>query len=570
MSDFSRIPVYQLEVDLPWCGNTYGVAPCTAAGAAGTECYNTYRTCQDKTNFTDTIKTVCFCSTGAPIPAGKNVRPYIEKGGVSLAATEIDPRAGLAPRASATINLVDEPCPDHDLDPYHATRATAATGTYWGRLLARFHNLSNRPARIKRAYFTDGWDDAEFVTEAYLLETVRGPSSKQKVVITLKDPIKLADRMKLPAPTAGKLAAAFGTNDLSLTLGTGEGALYDATGYIRVKDQIIRYTSNVGDVLSWPDSTYRSQFGTTAAAGDIGDVVQQCLVYVDQPFADVVRNICNLSGIADGNIDVTGIEAEDDTWLGLRYHVTACLHEPESASTYLTELAQQTGGVIWWDPVAAKVKYRFIGPQSPAALTGATLDDEANLVLGSVDVAPLDDLRLTRAYLGFNLVTATSNVTEGKNYLGGRGYIDSGAESDLEYGDVRSDVMYSRWFTSGSESGATAFVKRRVGQYRDAPKNITCKVDAKDADIEIGDLYDVTTAQLVDATGAATSVRCLVVKRKDNGRGLDITLRTTNFGRRYGFIAPNGTGDYPNNDGYACACLNTGVFSDGSSGYLII
>ena len=63
---------------------------------------------------------------------------------------------------------------------------------------------------------------------------------------------------------------------------------------------------------------------------------------------------------------------------------------------------------------------------------------------------------------------------------------------------------------------------------------------------------------------------CLVVKRKDNGRGLDITLRTTNFGRRYGFIAPNGTGDYPNNDGYACACLNTGVFSDGSSGYLII
>ena len=351
--------------------------------------------------------------------------------------------------------------------------------------------------------------------------------------------------MKLPAPTAGKLAAAFGTNDLSLTLGTGEGALYDATGYIRVKDQIIRYTSNVGDVLSWPDSTYRSQFGTTAAAGDIGDVVQQCPVYVDQPFADVVRNICNLSGIADGNIDVTGIEAEDDTWLGLRYHVTACLHEPESASTYLTELAQQTGGVIWWDPVAAKVKYRFIGPQSPAALTGATLDDEANLVLGSVDVAPLDDLRLTRAYLGFNTVTAR-RTSPREELPRGRGYIDSGAERPRVRRRPLPDVMYSRWFTSGSESGATAFVKRRVGQYRDAPKNITCKVDAKDADIEIGDLYDVTTAQLVDATGAATSVRT-VVKPQDNGRGLDITLRTTNFGRRYGFIAPNGTGDYPNN-----------------------
>lgn len=35
-------------------------------------------------------------------------------------------------------------------------------------------------------------------------------------------------------------------------------------------------------------------------------------------------------------------------------------------------------------------------------------------------------------------------------------------------------------------------------------------------------------------------------------------------------VASATTAGYPNNGGYACACLNTGLFSDGSSGYLII
>ncbi|MFZ5697772.1 MAG: hypothetical protein ACOY9J_03465 [Pseudomonadota bacterium] len=571
MSDFSRIPVYNLEIDLPRCGNIYGSAPCTASGAAGSECYNTYKTCQDKTNFTLTTQTVAYCSAGAPLPAGQLVRPYIKpKAGVQLPPIEIDPRAGLAPRSTCTVALYDEPCPDHDMDPYHATRATPATGTYWGRLLARHHNLSNLTARIKRAYFTDGWDESEFITETYILETIRGPNGSDGVVVTLKDPIKLTDRMLLPPPSPGKLAVALGTNDLSLTLDSGSGASYGATGYVRVKGQIIRYTSNVGDVLSWPDSTYRSQFDTTAEAAEVGDVVQECIVYIDEPFSGVVEDINNRSGIADANIDLAGIQSEDDRWLGSAYLITTCLHEPTKASDYLQELSQETGGVIWWDPVAAKVKYKYIGPESPAALTGATLTDEANIIDGSVKVDPLDDLRLTRAYVGYSLANATANLNESKNFLGGRGYIDADAESPLEYNDVRSDVMYSRWFTTPNERGVTAFVKRRVGQYRDVPRNISLRVDAKDADIREADLYDVTTRSVVDETGAPRTIRCLVIKRKDNGNGLDLTLRTTNFSRRYGFIAPNGTSDYPDNADYACICLNTGKFSDGSSGYLII
>lgn len=567
MSDFARTPFYRLKMNLRWCGNTYGVAPCAASGPSGTECYNSFRSCQDKANFTLTTKQVALRTPGNIAPASDQSRPYIRK--VDISPTEIDPNKGLAVRASGTVVCTDEPSTDYDLDPYYATRATPAGGSWWSRLIAR-HHYANITATLERAYFTDGYDVGEIVTEYYVVEAIKGPTSNCEVTLTIKDLLQLTNRTMVPVPTPGKLAVALGTNDLTMTLGSGDGAYYPASGYVRVGDQIIRYTANVGDVLSWPDSTYRSQFGTTAAVQEIGDGVQICEVFESARVHEVIESLCNSSGIADANIDLTGNEADDDQWLGTRYAITTCLSEPTEVSKYLEEIAQQTGGVIWLDPEAQKVKYRYIGPQSPAALVGSTLTRSVNLIDGQTKIEPLDSLRLTRAAVYYNLVTATSNQGEGKNYLRPAIYIDADAESDNEYGDVRNDVKYSRWFTADNDLAMQGFISRRVGAYRDVPKNIIAKVDSKDASIREGEYYDVTTAQLTDINGNATPVRCIVVKRKDNGSGLDLTLRTTNFSRRYGFIAPNGTPDYPGNDGYACICLNTGKFSDGSDGYRII
>jgi len=564
---FARIPAYRFTINLAWCGNTYGVGLCTASGPSGSECYHSWRTCQDKNNFNKTTKAAKYVTAGTAKPSSEQSRPYITK--ADILPTEVDPHKGLAVRASATITMRDEPCPDHDFDPYHATRATPAGGSYWSRLLARFH-YSNITATLERAYFTDGWDESEFVSEGYIVESITGPTSTGEVTVKIKDLLQLANGTMLPAPTPCKLAVALGPSDLSMTLQTGHGSYLTASGYVRVGDQVIRYTSNAGDVLSWPDSTYRSQFGTTATAQEIGDGVQQCEVFSAARFHAVVQRLCNASGIADGKIDLTGNQADDDEWLGERYEITTCLSESEKISTYLEELAVETGGAIWLDPVAQKVKYRYIGPQSPAALTAKTLTRTANLIDGQTKIAPQDSMRLTRAAVFYNLVTATSNRSEAKSYLRPAIFIDASAESANEYGDIRDRAFYSRWFTADNDLAMQGMIARRVGAYRDAPKNVECKVDAKDAGIREGDLYDVTTAQLTDYAGNPTPVRCLVVKRKDNGNGLDLTLRTTTFGRRYGFIAPNGTSDYPDNGGYACICLNTGKFADGSDGYRII
>ena len=679
-------------------------------------CYNTFRTCQDRPNYLRGTKTFKFMDRGAPIPAGEALRPYLSS--IKFAPTEIDPDAGVARRASVSLTAADETDSDIETDPYVAARTAKAQGTFWARFFSRVHNYSGRPARIKRAYLTGAWNWADFTTELYQIEAMKGPSARGEVGITLKDPLKIADRVKLPAPSGGKLGAALANNDLRLVLRLGDGTQYSPSGYVRVGDQIIRYTrkqvengwnftnntldgftatnatlasgadtmtvtptaidpqirvvaniygykyryiiarlrrnigqqwegaviyttaqhgesslhyKNIGEpagiasgyvlavwdmhaltaggtdwqtntilgvrldltnitgtiyeidwigwsetatldenVLTLPDSTYRSQFGTTAVAQKIGDGVQQCLVYVDQPFSTVVQNLLNTAGITNANIDLAVLQSEDSTWLGSRYRITAALSEPEDVSVYLGELALQSGGVLWWSPTAQKVKYKFIGPASPAAVTGNTFTDAANIVDGSMQVEPLDNLRKTFVSIYYELYSATANRKEAKNYTRGEIYIDTDAEGANEYSDRRVEINYSRWFSNVNSLAMDTWVRRRLGQYRDAPKKLDFKIDPKDAVVAEGDLYDITTAALTGFNGAPLTVRCLIVKRMDNSGDISITARSTNFSRRYGFIAPNGTGNYPNNSGYACVSSAAGAMADGTRGYLVI
>lgn len=573
MSDFGRIAVEVVELDLDRCTLTYGVAPCTAALGAGAECYNTFRTCQDKANYTKGTQTLKFCSRGAPLPAGETIRPYITS--VKSAPTEIEPETGVARRSSTSITLVDEPCPDTEGDPYIATRA-AASGTYWARLLARTHNYAGRFARVKRAYFTGGvWDAGAFTTELYIIENIKGPGKTGEVQVTLKDPIKLADRVKVPTPTSGKLAVALTTNDMQLTLGSGEGAQYPASGYVRRGDEVIQYTANSGDVLSWPDGTYRAKFGTAAAAGKIGDGVQLCKAYVDQSVAAVVEDLFNSSGLEDTYIDLAQLASEDATWLGEKYRITACLTEPEDISALLGEICKQTGSVIWWSPTEQKAKFKVIGPRSPAETSGQSYTDEANFIDDSVAVTPLDNLRITFAGVYYDITSATANRKEAKNFLRGEIYVDADAESDAEYNDRRQSIEYSRWFKAANQNAMRSLVNRRLAYYRDAPKTIEFALDPKDAALAAGDLVDVTTAAVTGYNGAPAKQRCLVVKRTDDDKGrIKVSVRTTVFNRRYAFIAPNGQPNYTAADesqrAYAYICNSSGKMSNGDDGYLII
>lgn len=637
---FERHPVSVLEIDLDACANTYGVAPCTASGA--TKCYNCYATCQDRPHYVNTTRTVKFTGRGSPIPPGELVRPYILSD--SGAATVIEPENGMARRATLSIKLADEPCGDYDQDPYYTTRAAAAQGTFWTRLLARNPNYAGRFARYRRGFAVNPWDWTTFLTELYIVDQI-AQAADGTVSVTLKDPLKLTDTAKIPAPTDGKLAAAMkavenngnivsatgttavlastasavdGAYDgmelyltantgsgqrrtitaytgasrtctvaawsvtpdttstyevgaLSITLPTGKGAQYKnpaTTGrreLVRIGEEIIEYTALSGDTLSWPDTSYRAQFGTIKADHGNNDNVQQCLAFFANTMSYVLQYYLNAAGILNANIDLAQIASEDATWLGDAAGITACVSAPEAPSAALAELLDDTNSVMWWSPRTQEVEFKVMMPRST---TPAAWDDIANIISGSVAVESLDGLRITTSAQYFNQDNATSNAKEPKNFSRAEVYTDAAAV--VEYAADRPETRYSRWMRTANQGAVRGFVARRTNWRRDAPKLVKLRLDPKDYATPEGELVDITTRLLTDFTGTPIKTRCLITKAVDMGKYIEIEARTTVFARRYGFIAANGSANYPTETAYAHIAQSSGVMSDGGEPYRII
>lgn len=203
LAAFTHRPYLVLEMAVDTCSRSFGVAPCLATG---TPCYNTIKTCAYRSAYDKTARNLGFTLRGAVIPPGETLRPYlISEEAVPMA---LDIEAGLARRGMVRFTLADEPCPDVLDDPYYAGRAQPAGGTFWSRFLARNPNFSGREALVRRGFYTEPFDWATFLDEKYLIEQI-ALNKNGTVTVTLKDPLKLADRKKIPAPTDGRLTAAF-------------------------------------------------------------------------------------------------------------------------------------------------------------------------------------------------------------------------------------------------------------------------------------------------------------------------------------------------------------------------
>ncbi|MDJ0513089.1 MAG: hypothetical protein QNJ62_06565 [Methyloceanibacter sp.] len=567
MSDFARTQTDLLELDIDTCTLTYGVLPCTASGAAGSECYNTFGTCQDQANFDMGTKSIKFCSRGAPIPLSEpGIIPSLMS--VRAAATEIDLEKGLSRRRGADITLMDSAEEDHLLDSYAATRSQKAIGSFWRRLLARNSNTSGRPARLRRAFFTNGWDNAEFTDENYIIEAISGPDDNGQVRIELKDLITLADRRQVPEPKDGRLAAALTETGLSATLQTGQGADYAATGYITIGREVIEYTSNSSDVLSWPDTGHRGAFGTEAAEHDIDDAVAQARVWTNTPITTVMQNILTESGIDAGDIDTAGFADEEATWLGPSYNVTACIPKPEDSDKLLADLTRIVRGVLWWSPTDNKVRFKVFAPPVPGPAV-PLLTDDAHIIAESTKIARQDKLRTTVRATFYGLRSATENRSESANYNLTAIYIDTVAESPNEYGDRRNFESFNRWWTADNRVAAVSEVTRSALYYRDAPVEIDLAVSAKDASLQEADIVDIETGLYTDTEGRPLRLRSIIIRRDQRGDQIRLKCRGTNFAERVAFIAPDTAGDYPSDPEYAHIAADANGFSDGTKPYVI-
>lgn len=578
-----REPLVVVEIELPYCGLTFGVGLCTASGAAGTECFNTFRTCQDPLNFDSnngspagtlgTTKIYRLCEMRQGLPVGIDMIPCIES--VDLAPTKIIIDDGLGHRASVSLVLPDFTHHDRGIDKYVATRSydPAAQGTYFGKLLAR--NKSSylgRPMRLRVGYLTDPFDWANFQDRAYIIDRIDGPDAKGRVKIVAKDELRRLDDALIPAPTAGALASAMTISDTSLILDSHE-IVYPTTGdWVRIGSEIIQYASRSGTTLS--DLT-RGAFGSVAAAHSANDNVQLCKVWQDAEVVDILEEIeRDYAGIAQAKIPKADWDTEQNTWLS-GYRLTNIISKPEKCKDVIKQICQQALIFQWWDERDQEVKLKTIAPTlGNAGLQ--ELNESAHIIADSVEVE--DDLKdqITTCIVYFDRIDFTS-TGQPKNYRQAKAFIDADAESSLEYDRAKTKIIFADWLGGSSAGNVLRLAARTVSRLRDGLRTIEFKLDAKDSvNVWAGDDFMFTSRALQDADGSALQTRLQAISVEDKGVGaLQYVSITTGFSGRYGFIAPNSTPVYGSatedqKTRYGFISNNSGLMSDGTAAYKII
>ena len=284
-----REPLAVCDITVDSCSLTYGVAPCTASGASGSECYNTRFTTQDADNYTKTTKTYRFCESRYQPKPGEQMYPALESW--KVAPTKLTPGKGLGHRSSVTLTFRDFPHHDRGVDPYVANRSYTPEdqGTFFGKWIARNGYYQNRPLKIRRGYVSSsGLDLTGFSDHLYLIDRVEGPDANGVVRIVAKDVLKLVDDKKAQAPAAssGVLSADITAGQTTLVLDDSTG--YPSSGHVRIGSEIMSYTA--GSAFSSAFSTAfgpgdttlsvtRAQRGTTGKAHKSGDSVQLCVTY---------------------------------------------------------------------------------------------------------------------------------------------------------------------------------------------------------------------------------------------------------------------------------------------------
>lgn len=572
---YTRRSIEVVEMDLDVCLNSYGVSPCAAAGAAGSECYNTRKTCQDSAHYNRGTKTYRFVKPNQTLPAGVLAYPFLTSVQTSPTVLELNK---ISRRAQITVEFKDSSHHDRGIDPYHATRAFDADsqGTFFNKLFARNPYLSNRVLRVKTGYINPaGFDTSfstDFETRTYLIDRVEGPDAQGTVRVVAKDVLKLTDdkKSKIPVANEGSTGAAMTAIQTTIVLNAGEGAAYPSSGTVRVDDEFISYSGKSADTLT---GCTRALYGSSAATHNSDARVQVCVAYNGANVSDVLYDVLvNYANIPSTYVPKSDWDNEVSTWLS-SHTLTNVLSEPTGVQEVVETILEQTTSALWWDERAQEIKFKTTAPVIPGTSIFEVNDD--NILRNTFTLSVLDKERVSRASIYYNMVSYTEDRDSAKNFSTVHVRTDSAAESADEYGESVERVVYGDWITASGP--ALEMAGRVLRLFRDSPFQISFHLDAKDGgELWTGDVFSLNSKFFVDVDGAPRPTRFLVTKARETKAGVSFEYTAISFDllARLGLVAPDTMPDYllasiEDRSKYAFISDNSGLLSNGDEGNTI-
>jgi hypothetical protein len=469
-----REPIVLVQIDQDRCTRTFGVSPCNATGE---RCYNTRKTCSFVSAYNRGTLTLTFAQPTTALPKDQYRIPLVSS--VSTAPTKLNPATGdlnnsaLGERGVLTVTFNDAPHSDFLVDPYLSTRTfdPLERSTFWAKWLARNY-YQNRLVRLYEGYV--GQTLAQMSVRHYLIDSIVGPDSSQRVKLVAKDPLKLSEkeRSQIPRASTGKLYRSIAANANSFLCYQAVAADYDQPGFVRINDEIVSYStiSTTGDVLTF-NNVVRGLYGTVQQDHDENSSVQKVVIFADKVLWQGVKELLvNWAGISASYINDAEWQTEYNNYLA-QYNFSSVLSEPESVFDVLNQLCQQLPFYLFWDDRNNKIQFKAVRYYSGTfpVLT------ETNIIENSFSVTtnPRDRISQVWVYHSPRDWTKTDRI----NYK----RVEINANLELESRDFFDEkkirIIESRFL---SDAQAYNLTSRLIRANYDNPLYVKLRLDAKD------------------------------------------------------------------------------------------
>ena len=572
-----REPIQIVEIQQPLCENVFGVSPCTATGTGDTKCYNTRATCQDTENFALGDPLSLFFSRGRGYECALNCTPYVIPSlvSVSTSPTKINlaganPDAqGLGNRALCTLVFQDHQHTDRVVDPYVDERSwdplSPERGSFWTRWLVRNKYRQNIVINVYEGYV--GQTLAQMLKRQYFMTSASGPDSRGRVVVKGKDILARIEERKAQAPV-GSFGELFTEIDDAQTSFEVAGALvdeYDASGTLRIGDEIMTYTSVATSTngITFSGVT-RGTDNSQAEEHDEESTVQQCLRYEDTSVDDLLFDLLTTyGGIPASFLDTTNWAEEIGDYLSA-YRLTGLVTDPVSVFQLVSEVQLQTLCYLWWDERDSLVKLKAIRgvDEEPPTLT-----EEANIIAGTFSTTEKPRERVSRVYVHYLMRDFTQSYDDPEAYTSRYGFVNLEAESPELYGEKAVRNVYARFLRTQALAANTA--TKIITRYVEVPTEATFEMDAKDRSYWVGDTFRIRHHLDRNEFGELRERQWTVVSAEEFVPGEKVryvVADTTLYGRIF-FVMAADAADYPGYDNAPfknCYIGNAeGLLSDG-------
>ena len=569
-----REPVQIVEIVQPFCALTHGTAPCTATETGDAKCFNTRSSCNDTANFDKGSLSLYFSrgNIADRIDGPDFIYPFLAS--VSTTPTKINlagmnPNAkGLGTRALCKLVFNDAPNTDRIVDPYLSDRTYSGLdrSSFWPKWLSR-----NKYRAGMKVHIYDGYAGQALTAmrkRTYFLSKITGPDASGRIVMDGVDVLSRLEGRKATAPkiSPGELFADITSSQTSFEVSGAIRADYTASGTLNIQSEVMTYSSRATTTNGVTFSgVVRGTDNSDAASHSAAASVQQCLRVTGQVVNDVVEDLLlNYAGVDAAWLDTVNWKAEADKYL-ITYKVTTLVTKPTPVDLLISELQQQVLFYLWWDEVAALVKFKAIrGVTSEPPL----ITDENHILAGSFSVKEMPTMRASQVWVAYDQDDRTKSITDDHNWRSWKIIADTSSEGSDKYGEPSVRKIYGRWISSSALALSTA--SKLSVRYVDTPSQCVFSLDAKDRDrFGVGSQVRISHYALTDDNGANKIITWTITSTEEiiQGETIRFTAEDTSLYGKVYLIQANGAADYdPATAAYAGAYIgdNNGLLSDGT------